>query len=124
MESDIRWLQRFSNLTKAKILPIESKPSFGLKHEELAFLQKTFMRFSDIQRVQIFGSRAKGNFSTHSDIDIAYSGELSHRDFSQLWSILTDEAPFLYRVDILSYEKCGEALRDHIDRVGKTVYQQ
>ena len=74
-----------------------------------------------ISRVRIFGSRAKGDYTSRSDIDIAYDGEIDHRTYSEIWSALTYDAPFLYRCDIIAYESAPRELREHIDRVGKSI---
>lgn len=44
---------------------------FGLHDSELALLLEVFRRHGEIREVKIFGSRALGNSTPHSDIDLA-----------------------------------------------------
>ncbi len=90
----------------------------GLSTLELSFIRKVFAPYTSLSRVRIFGSRAKGNYTPRSDIDIAYEGTLSHAEFSQIWSQLTYDAPFLYKTDLVDYSKAQKSLQEHIDRVG------
>ncbi len=85
------------------------------------FIRLTFSRVSGISRVRIFGSRAKGTWTNKSDIDIAYDGDISHREQSEIWSALTYDAPFLYKCDIIDYKNSPKELQEHIDRVAVEV---
>ena len=97
---------------------------FGLSDAVIKELQDVFRRYTNIEKVLIFGSRSKGNFREGSDIDLAVIGK--GVDYNQLLSILCEieYLEFLYSVDLIDYnKKKGTPIGDHIDRVGKVFYE-
>jgi predicted nucleotidyltransferase len=48
---------------------------YGLKDLDIQKIQSVFTQFPEIQKVIIYGSRAKGNFKMGSDIDLTIVGE-------------------------------------------------
>lgn len=79
---------------------------------------------SSIDKVIIYGSRAKGNYREGSDIDITLKGNITKEDFSKLWHRL-DDSFIPYKFDISIYEKLNsDSLKDHINRVGKIFYEK
>ncbi|MCX7885512.1 MAG: nucleotidyltransferase domain-containing protein [Caloramator sp.] len=100
--------------------------SFGLKDSDIEYIRNAMKRFKEIERAVIFGSRAKGNFKASSDIDIAIYGEKINFDvLSKLHAILEDESPMPYFFDIIDYSHLNhKELKEHIDRVGKIIYEK
>ncbi len=97
---------------------------FGLSDTVINELQGVFRRYTNIEKVLIFGSRSKGNFREGSDIDLAVIGK--GVDYNQLLSILCeiDDLELLYSVDLIDYnKKKGTPIGDHIDRVAKVFYE-
>ena len=97
---------------------------YGLSDTVIAELQAVFGHHPNIEKVLIFGSRAKGNYRDGSDIDLAAIG--NNLDYSQLLNILIeiDNLGLLYRVDLLDYQKhANTPIGEHIDRVGQVFYQ-
>jgi len=79
-------------------------------------------RFAEVREAVLFGSRAKGNYKPGSDIDLAVKGPVSKDTLSALLTAFEDSL-LPYFVDVVIYEHItNEALREHIDRVGATVY--
>ncbi len=75
-----------------------------------------------VSEALIFGSRAKGNYKPGSDIDLAVKGDVSKDQLAQLLTAF-EESTLPYFVDIVVYANLkNDALREHIDRVGQTVY--
>lgn len=98
--------------------------TFGLDTSTIRKIQSVFEKYPEIQKVIIYGSRAKGNFREGSDIDITLKGE--KLDYSLLSSIEQDidelNTPYLF--DISIWDKLNSSsLVDHIERVGKVFYQ-
>lgn len=96
---------------------------FGLEDLDIQKIQSVFAQFPEIQKVIIYGSRAKGNFKMGSDIDLTIIGE--NLSFSLLLSIrgvLADlNLPYLFDVSIFtSLENLD--LIEHINRVGQEFY--
>jgi predicted nucleotidyltransferase len=94
----------------------------GLSREELRAVRSVFARHSEISRVILFGSRAKGTFRNASDIDLAVSGAGDDRAVEAL-ALELDELPLPYRFDLKSLERIrNPSLLDHIERVGTPIY--
>ena len=93
---------------------------FGLKESTLKIIKNEISKYKDIDQVIIFGSRAKGNFKTGSDIDIAVKGARINDDIiTRLSRKLNQESLIPHHIDIIHYEKiANHGLVDHIDRVG------
>ncbi len=53
--------------------------NYGLKEEIINKIHQVLAKHSQVKKVFIYGSRAKGNFQPGSDIDLALQGEnLTH----------------------------------------------
>lgn len=100
--------------------------SFGLLKSDLDYIVSTIKRFEEIDKAVIFGSRAKGNYRSGSDIDIAIIGEQIIFDtISRLHSMLEDQGPLPYLFDIVDYTHLNhQELINHIDRVGKVIFEK
>jgi uncharacterized protein len=97
---------------------------FGLKLQELEALNRCFARYPLIERVILYGSRAKGNFKNGSDVDLTIVGDLDFSGLLQLENEI-DDLMLPYKVDISLYRQLTNAdLLEHIERVGKLVYQR
>ena len=98
---------------------------FGLTHRDMQTLRQILSRYTDIQTVHIFGSRAKGNFRPGSDIDLAIMN--SNLGTTTLRKANSDfeESTLPYRVDLVDYHTITHpSLKEHIDRVGILFYQR
>jgi uncharacterized protein len=93
-----------------------------LKPDELALLQEVFHRHPEIKTVKLFGSRAKGTHAPSSDIDLALWGEVDALCAEAIAAEL-DELPTAYEYDVKPFHLITlRPLREHIERVGITVY--
>ena len=64
----------------------------GLSASVLAQLQQIWLQFPQIDQVKLYGSRAKGNFTPRSDIDLALFGEnISRHTLAAIALILVDQ---------------------------------
>lgn len=99
---------------------------FGLKEFDLEYIVKKISDFVEIEKAVIFGSRAKGNYKPGSDIDIAIMGEnITFDVLAKLHSLLEDQGPLPYLFDVVDYTHLNhKELKDHIDRVGKVIYEK
>ncbi|MBQ9356255.1 MAG: nucleotidyltransferase domain-containing protein [Prevotella sp.] len=97
---------------------------FGLSDTVVQDLYGVFRRYTNIEKVLIFGSRSKGTFRAGSDIDLAIIGK--DIDYRMMLDIQCDieDLELLYSVDLLDYQKKkGTPIGDHIDRVGQVFYE-
>lgn len=101
------------------------KKFYGLSQMVVDDLRSIFRKFPNVIEARIFGSRAKGNYTDRSDIDLALTGD-SAIPFEEMMDIngYIDDLGLLYKVDIVDYAKVsGTPIGDHIDRVGKLFYK-
>jgi predicted nucleotidyltransferase len=97
---------------------------FGLPDSILENLQDVFKRFSNIEKVILYGSRAKGNFRQGSDIDITLYGNLNTRELL-LIDLEIDSLLLPWIFDISLFSKLyNKNLIHHIERVGKVIYNR
>ena len=97
--------------------------SYILDEKVAIKLKEFFKKFDFIDKVVIFGSRAKKNSRAKSDIDICiYSNSMSDMEFSKL-KFEMDELPILYSIDIVHFEKINDELRENIIRDGKILLE-
>ncbi|OFY67287.1 MAG: hypothetical protein A3H98_02195 [Bacteroidetes bacterium RIFCSPLOWO2_02_FULL_36_8] len=97
--------------------------TFGLKDRDVNTLLSVFAKYPEIKVVHLYGSRAKGNFKTGSDIDIAIMNKGINE--KTLWNLKFDleEGSLPYRVDITNYPALTYPdLKEHIERVGILIY--
>lgn len=99
---------------------------YGLSNTVITDIGSVFYAYPNIDKVLIFGSRAKGNYSECSDIDLAIIGEhlLSFRMMMDI-NVRIEDLGLLYKVDLIDYNKhIGTPIGEHIDRVGKLFYER
>ena len=103
-----------------------NRNSYGLLESELAEIVRIIAARASVRKACIFGSRAKGNHRPGSDVDIALMGEaVRHSDVLEIGYELNEDGCLPYQFDILDYNTLdNDALREHIDRVGKTIYEK
>lgn len=99
---------------------------FGISQHSYDIILSVLSSFPEVEKVILFGSRAKGNFKQGSDIDLAIEGEAcTDLTAMRLNGMLNEEVPIPYHVDVVGYNQLSHReLKDHIDRVGITFYEQ
>ena len=97
---------------------------FGLKQSHIDAINACFTQFPEIERVIIYGSRAKGNFKNGSDIDLTIVGDLDFRSLLKLENQI-DDLLLPYKIDLSLYHQIDNPnLSEHIERVGKVFYEK
>ena len=99
---------------------------FGLDTDTIRNIKDCFAKIPQIQKVLLYGSRAKGNYKNGSDIDLTLIGKNLNPDDSVY--PLQEELnklylPYTFDISILSKLDNLEFI-NHILRVGKTFYQK
>ena len=99
--------------------------SCGLSQQDFDIIVSVLSDYPQIEEAIIFGSRAKGNFKTGSDVDIALKGSnLNLNVISQISFTLNEETVLPYKFDILNFHTISNSdLTDHINRVGIIFYK-
>jgi predicted nucleotidyltransferase len=94
----------------------------GLNDSLLADMLCILKKFPLVTAANVYGSRAKGDHKSYSDIDIALYGPCSVLDAARISDEL-DELPCALSFDITVYDHIeNDEFRAHIDRVGIAVY--
>lgn len=102
------------------------KVECGLQDADLAYIISRIGEFPEIKKAVVFGSRAKGNHKTGSDVDIAIFGEdISFSTVACLHYRLEEEGPLPYFFNIVDYTHLThKELQEHIERVGKIIFER
>jgi predicted nucleotidyltransferase len=102
---------------------MNSSNTYGLKERDMETQTRIFGNYSDLRKVVLFGSRAKGVYHSGSDIDIAIMEKsVPHNLLRQIKSDISDSS-LPYKVDLVDFSTLtNKALQEHILRVGKPLY--
>ena len=98
---------------------------FGLSENTIKDIHTIFASQTNIEKVLIFGSRAKGTFREGSDIDLALVG--NNITLSQKLTILNEieDTGILYKIDLVDYNKQKNTpIGKHIDRLGVCFWEK
>ncbi len=96
---------------------------FGLTKRDIDCLFTILNKYPAIEQVHMFGSRAKGNFKSGSDIDIALMNTGITDEMIRLLKADFEESSLPYMVDIINYPLLkNQLLKEHVDRVGVPFY--
>ncbi|MCW8840372.1 MAG: nucleotidyltransferase domain-containing protein [Gammaproteobacteria bacterium] len=97
----------------------------GLSEETIRQINTVFAAHPEIERVILYGSRAKGNYRPGSDIDLTITGEpLSLTQLARIEEEL-DDLLLPYKIDLSELRRIESSdLREQIHRVGRTFYQK
>ena len=99
---------------------------FGLDTDTIRNIKDCFAKIPQIQKVLLYGSRAKGNYKNGSDIDLTLIGKNLNPDDS-IYPLKEElnklYLPYTFDISILSKLDKLEFI-NHILKVGKTFYQK
>lgn len=92
---------------------------------DLNRLTEVIQTLSKVNKIVLFGSRVKGNAKPSSDWDFALFGSnITTNDILTL-QVEIEDLWLPYSVDLIDYNSIqNDALREHIDRVGKVVWSR
>lgn len=97
---------------------------FGIYQKTTDELMTIFEKYDSIEKVIIYGSRAKGNYREGSDIDLTLIGNIERSDLMNILDEIEDSyIPYLFDISIYN-DLNSDSLKDHINRVGKLFYQK
>jgi|AntRauTorcE11898_2_1112593.scaffolds.fasta_scaffold12831_2 predicted nucleotidyltransferase len=97
----------------------------GLAKEDIDKINTVFSNNQQVERVVLYGSRAKGNFKLASDIDLTLIGrDISFVLLQQIERDL-DDLMLPWKMDVPLFEDLSNPdLKEHIIRVGKELYRR
>jgi predicted nucleotidyltransferase len=96
---------------------------FELPDEAIREIQAVLVLYPEVEKAILSGSRANGTFKPGSDIDLTLVGEgLTHNHLLGIMSDLDDLLlPWMIDLSLLATIDHPD-LREHIERVGQTLY--
>lgn len=98
---------------------------YGLKADTIKSIRSVFSTFPEVEEVILYGSRAKGNFKSGSDIDLTIKGNHLNLDISNKISLKLDDLLLPYIIDLSIFNHIENMdLIDHINRVGVSFYKK
>ena len=99
---------------------------FGLEENDIQSICAVFSRDPRIEKAVLYGSRAKGNYKTGSDIDLTLLGGEA-LTLEALYRVMDDIDDLLlpYTFDLSIFRQINDPeLVSHIQRVGITFYEK
>ena len=98
---------------------------YGLSDKEFDEMTAIFSKCKNLEKVILYGSRAKGNYKKFSDVDITLEGDnLTLADLFQIQDLLYEsDLPYMYDVSIFS-KITNPDLIDHIKRRGVVIWER
>jgi len=99
---------------------------FGLTPKQEALLTALFDKHLEQGRVIVYGSRAAGNFSARSDLDLVLdaAGTTDRHSLAELKDDIM-ESDFPYLCDLFYLDEIANpALLEHIKKDGKILYEK
>jgi predicted nucleotidyltransferase len=97
----------------------------GLSEHELAVIRSILSRYQTvIDSVRVFGSRAMGNYSDYSDLDLVIDGPIELDQVDRLVTLF-DESNLGLSVDVKGYRFIDHVpLKQHIDTTAVVLFTQ
>lgn len=93
-----------------------------LEHPGIAALIESLRARPEVERIVLFGSRARGDNAERSDVDLAIAAPTAtRRQWSDIME-LAENARTLLMIDVVRLEKAPVELRAEIERCGYEVY--
>lgn len=98
---------------------------FGLSDNEMSLIFEILKKYSAIETVVLYGSRAMNRHRPGSDIDLTLEGEKLDIETVMALKSEFDESklPYLFDISIRSQIE-NQNLAEHIERVGKVFYKK
>lgn len=89
----------------------------------ISAMNAEFKKYNNIEKVLLFGSRARGDNSELSDYDIAVCGNLSVAEKSLLHYIFGEALPTLHKIDLIFMSDIkNPEFKANIEKEGIKIY--
>ena len=96
---------------------------FGLKESDIELIKKVFSNYPEVEKVILYGSRAKGTYKPASDIDLTLLGDKLNLTTLQKIEIDLDDLLLPYFFDVSIFNQISNPdLIEHIELVGISFY--
>lgn len=99
---------------------------YGLSDQTLQKIYDVFVRYPQVEKAVLYGSRARGDYKNGSDIDLTLYGEdsLTHTILSKIANDLDDQLlPYTIDLSIFKNIRNPDMIKQ-IERVGVLFYKK
>ncbi len=98
---------------------------FGLAEEDIQKINSVFLKYTEITKVVIYGSRAKGDFKASSNIDLSVFTDKKDISFLSKVEKEIDDLGLPYKVDMSIHSLLeNDSLKNHIKLIGQVFFQR
>jgi len=98
---------------------------YGLSDVTVERINGVLSQFQEVEKAIIYGSRAKGNYKTGSDIDLTLVGAALTTTVCDAIDSALDDLMLPYTIDLSIFDSLRHPeLREHIERVGLVFYDR
>ncbi|TAN00972.1 MAG: nucleotidyltransferase domain-containing protein [Chitinophagaceae bacterium] len=100
--------------------------NFGLREKDMQYMMQLFQSYPAVEKVILYGSRARGDFRLGSDVDLALAGPtISSKDVMRIHSKLEEDSPIPLGFDVVHYDTIeNQILKKLIIEEGVFIYQK
>ena len=98
----------------------------GLLDRDAELIQRTLWAFPEVDKLVLYGSRAKGNFMRSSDVDLAiYGKDVTERLSWQFQNVLFEGLSLFRLVDVVAPDHLpNPRLVEEIEKYGVVLYEK
>ena len=87
-------------------------------------IANSIARHHYVEKIMLFGSRARGDHLERADIDIAvFCSAATREQWLQIWEAL-DDFDTLYKIDLVRFEESNQTLQSKILTEGIVLYER
>ncbi|MGH1337804.1 MAG: nucleotidyltransferase domain-containing protein [Aureispira sp.] len=98
---------------------------YGLKQKYIDQISSVLSTYPSVDKVLLYGSRAKGTYYQGSDIDLTFFGNSIELSLLMKIENRLDDLLLPYYIDASIFDNIEDQdLRDHINRVGVLFYEK
>ena len=101
------------------------KMLYGLKKETVNQIKEVISKYTQVDEIILYGSRAMGNYKRGSDIDLTFKGDKLNVSILNKIDLELDDLLLPYTFDLSIFHHIDNPdLTDHINRVGKVLFSR
>ncbi|MFO1047872.1 MAG: nucleotidyltransferase domain-containing protein [Geminicoccaceae bacterium] len=104
--------------------PMRAEPRVAMIHPAIPWLVARLALIPVVERVLLFGSRARGDYGPRSDIDLAIDAPGAGVADRALLAELVEDAPALVGIDLVRLDQVDGRLRRAIESQGIVLHER
>lgn len=92
--------------------------------ELIQIIAEKMSHYASVEKVILFGSRARGDFEERSDVDVAIlCPGATDEEWLQM-ELQMEEIPTLLKIDLVRLDTAAKSLQDVVNKEGIIVYER